>query len=228
MVSPGHFDAAGILFRNDLVFVQIYGERYARSRRNGIEAVAIADVIGFDDRFDVVVQAIGTKHGDRFVLGFVNAGLVTMFSGAFLHQSTTSHHAAIAAVLLLYPAHDYVYVQILYLGEIGLANTVPVFDRRIPDLGERHQYGWRAVIVKLLVEAAQFGPILFPQGGNPVGIQDRHFHGAFDDHCLELLGPHDRPQSGTPGRSAFVGHDRRDEGNLFARGPYAGHLNLIA
>ena len=38
-------------------------------------------------------------------------------------------------------------------------------------------------------------------------VDYRYFFGAAGYHCLQSLGTHHRPQAGTPGGAAVVGHD---------------------
>ncbi|OPY93153.1 MAG: hypothetical protein A4E73_00409 [Syntrophaceae bacterium PtaU1.Bin231] len=68
-VAETQVQTAGIRFGQDPPFVTFHGERNADARRNRVNAVSRADLVGFHQSHDVVDPAVRTEGGDGLVLG---------------------------------------------------------------------------------------------------------------------------------------------------------------
>ena len=85
VIAPGHFQTICVGLADQPLIVAFNGEGNGSPGGDGVQACAVADVVGHDYRFQVVIKTIGAEHGNRFIFRSAGTGLVFILSGPSLH-----------------------------------------------------------------------------------------------------------------------------------------------
>ena len=150
-------------------------------------------------------------------------------AGAGLHDAAAGDGAAPAAVSALLLGDHVAAAIVLVVGGIDLGDAGPVLGGGVVDLAAHVVDAGRADLVQLRPVPGERGHVLLAHLVELLGrLRRRHLHAALDGDGLELLGAHDRAQTGARRRPALVVHHRGDERELFAGRADAGDLQVLA
>src|SRR4030042_1384656 len=112
------------------MLVAVYGKCYSDPGRNGIQTVAIADIVGLYYGLEVVVQAHGAEGCQCFVLWLMHLCWIVVLSCAWLHVAAAGNRTLPAAVFALLQIDYFLVADGSGSGKIQRC-TFPVPDRGI-------------------------------------------------------------------------------------------------
>ena len=204
-------------------FKEFHGAGDGRPHGNGVHSHLIADIVRLGDRRQVGHPAVASQRVDRFVLGpFPFAPEFRIIH--FRHPAAADRAAETGLGTDQVLPGERLAVDLFPALE-GTLLEIP--SRQDPEILGRHDRNRRAVQVEWMPAAFEvvpkaFGEFLdeFAEGS---GIVQGNIILALDDHCFQLLGPHDRPHAGAPRRAVAVVHDGGKEHPPLRGGANAGH-----
>jgi len=187
--------------------LRLHGKGHRAADADGVQAVAVAELVELGDGLDVVDEAHGAEGAQRLVLG---PGALDPGEGAagHLHLAAAGDGAAAAGVIAGEDGLGHVRARDLG-GALRPAPLAPVLDGQVADALKGLQAAAGAVIVHALGVLANLGHRLAHGGGQTVGVIERRARPSAGDDGFELFRAHHRAQPGAPGRPArgAPGHD---------------------
>ena len=224
-VAPAQRQPVGVGVGEDAVLVTLDGPGDGGAGADGVQPVIIAESVGLGDGGEVAHVAVGAEGGDGLVFGAAQLALHRELAFAF-DFALAAHHAGVAGV-----AADQDRLRQPLAGDfLGVFEVpTPVISCRQAAgelLAEHHAGGAKLAqllhaAVGLELGGAQGGYRLDALGVG-VGGALRAAHG----NRLEVLGAHDRAQSGTAGGSISHIDDGGGAHQVLTGGPAAGHFDL--
>ncbi len=226
-ISPFQFKTVGLLFIDDAVFKTLDSEPTESSTANGVEAVPVAEVVDLDQRLEILVEEVRSKHGKRLVLDLVDEGFRLIGPLVELQMPAATDGTATTGVTLDLILEDLFCIKALRIFDL-LYRRRPVLHRGVADVQTTLIEKGGPFLGKLFCQAIlKDGKVLFFQflhlfrlGNGDWGISLHH-------HGFQLFRPHDSAQAGSSGEPPLVGRYAGDGRHLFTRRPDTRHFAIF-